>query len=369
MRFFENGVVSLNLPVADEAIRARASRTTHPLVLHLFTELYSLITERDFKIDNPFLFKTKTDIVSIIAKNNASKLISSTCSCAHQIYKSKTQWHCGTCSQCIDRRIAIFAANQEEYDSDIDYVSDVFIGKRKEGYEQNMAVNYARHAFELERMDEQEIATKFNRDISRATRNFPKKREAAQKMIEMHKRHGQSVANVLQKQIENNSNNLFQGLLEKSSMVAMIAGQQHLSSSWESYVAKIIELLQKGIPTACKTHKPRNEPHLQEICDGILQAHDSTLVREFPFMRWSSCSTKPDWSAEDLQLWIELKYVRKKQDILPITKDIAEDITKYGDNNRRVLYVVYDPFHLIVNENQFSEPISQREFMKIHFIR
>jgi 7-cyano-7-deazaguanine synthase in queuosine biosynthesis len=369
VRFFENGIVSLNLPVADEAIRARASRTTHPLALHLFTELYSLITGRDFKIDNPFFFKTKTDVVSIIAQNNASELISSTCSCAHQIYKSKTQWHCGTCSQCIDRRIAIFAANQEQYDLETDYVSDVFIGKRKDGYEKNMAVNYARHAFELERMNEQEIASRFNKDISRTIRNFPKRSEAAQQIIEMHKKHGKSVSDVLQRQIKNNSISLFHGLLEKSSMIAMIAGQQHLSSSWESYIQKITEVLKNGIPTACKTHKPKDEPHLQEICDGILQGHDLTLVREFPFMRWSSSLTKPDWSAEDLQLWIELKYVRKKEDIRPITKDIAEDITKYGDNNRRVLYIVYDPQHLIVNESQFTNDIIKREYMKVEFIR
>lgn len=369
VRFFENGIVSLNLPVADEAIRARASRTTHPLALHLFAELYSLITGRDFKIDNPFFFKTKTDVVSIVAQNNASELISYTCSCAHQIYKSKTQWHCGTCSQCIDRRIAIFAANQEEYDLETDYVSDVFTGKRKEGYEINMAVNYARHAKELAEMNDQEIGRKFNLDISRAARCFAKKSEAAQQIVEMHKKHGESVANVLQTHIQNNSKSLFDGQLQKSSMIAMIAGQQHLYSSWENYIQKITELLKNGIPTACKTHKPKDEPHLQEICDGILQGHNSTLMREFPFMRWSSSLTKPDWSAEDLQLWIELKYVRKKEDIRPITKDIAEDITKYGDNNRRVLYVVYDPQHLIVNESQFSEDIIKRESMKVEFIR
>ena len=31
LRFYENGVISINLPVAEEALRARASRTTHPI--------------------------------------------------------------------------------------------------------------------------------------------------------------------------------------------------------------------------------------------------------------------------------------------------------------------------------------------------
>lgn len=62
IRFFENGIVSLNLPVADEAVRARASRTTHPLILHLFGRLYSSVTGRQITVDNPYLFKTKTDV-------------------------------------------------------------------------------------------------------------------------------------------------------------------------------------------------------------------------------------------------------------------------------------------------------------------
>jgi len=41
VRFFENGIVSLNLPVADEVLRSRASRTTHPVAIHLLQSLCS----------------------------------------------------------------------------------------------------------------------------------------------------------------------------------------------------------------------------------------------------------------------------------------------------------------------------------------
>jgi 7-cyano-7-deazaguanine synthase in queuosine biosynthesis len=367
--FFENGIVSLNLPVADEVVRARASRTTHPYVLDLFSKLYSLITEREFIVDNPYLFKTKTEVINTITINNGGHLISQTCSCAHQWHKSKNQWHCGTCSQCIDRRIAVIASNQEKNDPENDYVSDVFIGIRKDGYEKNMAVNYVRHASELSRMSEENIATKFNREITRAVRHFPKSREVAQKLIEAHKRHGKTVTEVVLRKSQENLSRVIEGTLEPSSMLSMVLGQQHLASSWQIYATRIVKLLSTGIPISCKTKKPENEPHLQEICDGILSAQDDDLIREFPFMRWSSSFTKPDWSFEDLQLWVELKYVRKKTDIRQITEDIAGDITKYGDNNRRVLYIVYDPVHLITNENKFSEPINQRETMMVHFLR
>ncbi len=165
VRFFENGIVSLNLPIADEVLRARASRTTHPQALELFTKLYSLVVERCFVVDNPYLFKTKAEAVSIIAERGAGHLIQHTCSCAHGFFKSRTQWHCGTCSQCIDRRIAILAAGQEGNDVETDYASNVFTGPRKDGPEKNMAVNYTRHAIELYRMSEAEIAAKFNRSL------------------------------------------------------------------------------------------------------------------------------------------------------------------------------------------------------------
>ena len=61
--------------------------------------------------------------------------------------------------------------------------------------------------------------------------------------------------------------------------------------------------------------------------------------------------------------------MREKRDIRQITKDVAEDITKYGDNDRRVLYIVYDPDHLIPDDDEFAAPIVQRATMWVEFIR
>ena len=140
-------------------------------------------------------------------------------------------------------------------------------------------------------------------------------------------------------------------------------------SAWKSFAERITDILSKGIPTICQKQKPDNEPRLQEICDGLLQAGDVDLVREYPFMKWGSNLTKPDWSAEGLRLWVEAKYVRKKSDVAQINEAIAADITKYGDNNRRVLFVIYDPEHLIADEASFRRPIEARPEMIVCFIR
>ena len=149
----------------------------------------------------------------------------------------------------------------------------------------------------------------------------------------------------------------------------MFAGQQHKQSLWKLYANRIAELLQVGLPRMCATDKPKNEPRLQKLCDGILAGCNSQLIREYPQLRWGSVGTKPDWSDEELGLWVEMKYVRTKKDILPITEAIAADITKYGDGGKRVLFVVYDPQHLILDEKGFAGPIERRHNMMIRFVR
>lgn len=369
IQFFENGIVSLNFPVADEVVRARASRTTHPLALRYMEQLCCLVTERTFVLENPFIFETKTDVVRKMAEGGAEHLIGQTCSCAHTMFKSKNQWHCGMCSQCIDRRIAIVAAGLTQYDPELDYVENVFVGSREKLEDQNMAVDYTRHAFELYNMSETEIASRFNGPISRAVIPFADRREAADKFVAMHKRHGEAVYRVLTEQVTKYAGELIQGTLPSRSMLRLIAGNEHLTPTWTRFAKKISSVFQKGIPIACQTEKPANELRFQEICDGLLCSMDSDLIREFPFMRWSSSLTKPDWSSEIFELWVEAKYVREKKDIRTITEDIAADITKYGDNGRRVLFVVYDPKHYIQNEDTFSGPIISRPSMLVSFIR
>lgn len=370
VRFFENGIVSLNLPPADEVLRARASRTTHPMTLQYFSKLYQLVTGRAFEVDNPYIFKTKKEVLEVIAGHDACHLIRHTCSCAHTgIFKPKSQWHCGTCSQCIDRRIAIIAAGLEDYDPETDYQSPVFTGPRAEGYDRNIAVDYVHHAFELRQMSAETISAQFNAQLSRAVRPFPRRLEVAERFVDLHRRHSETVCMVVKDQLSKHTGELFEGKLDDTCMLALVAGQQHLGASWKRYADRIIQLLTTGLPVACQSHKPMNEPHLQELCDAILQANETILVREYPLLGWSSRKTKPDWSAEPLRLWVELKYVREAKDIRQITEDIAADITKYGDNDRRTLFVIYDPYHLITDQEAFAEPILKRPTMLVGFVR
>src|SRR5207245_709593 len=60
IRFFENGVTSLNLPITPHVVSTRASRTTHPKPLAGMRSLLSRVFSNAFGIDNPFFWHTKT---------------------------------------------------------------------------------------------------------------------------------------------------------------------------------------------------------------------------------------------------------------------------------------------------------------------
>jgi hypothetical protein len=81
VRFFENGVVSLNFPILAQIVGARATRTTHPKVLAGFRKIFSAIFGEDVIVENPFAWKTKAEAIRIIENHGCGDLIRSTISC------------------------------------------------------------------------------------------------------------------------------------------------------------------------------------------------------------------------------------------------------------------------------------------------
>ncbi len=232
-----------------------------------------------------------------------------------------------------------------------------------------MAVNYARHALELAKSSREEIAEKFNTEISRAARVFPNRTDASAKLIEMHLRHGRAVQNVIAASVSANAMEFTEGSIESTSLLGLVVERQHLVTSWSRFLDRIASILERGLPFACKSKKPENEPMLQEICDGLLRAADENLVREYPFLRWASRMTKPDWSDENAAAWIELKYIRTSSDVRKATEEIAADITKYGDNKRRTLFAIYDPDRRITEDSTFVSDIQRHDGNVARIIR
>ncbi|MEX1042888.1 MAG: 7-cyano-7-deazaguanine synthase [Pirellulaceae bacterium] len=370
IRFFENGVVSVNLPVADEVVGARASRTTHPRTLHDFQSFLRRVLEKDIVVDNPFFWNTKKDIVAKVARSKDPQMIALSRSCAHSRFTPNSTWHCGTCSQCIDRRIAVIAAEAEAFDEASDYEVDVFTGPRKEGYEQNMALDYVRLAKDLNDAGVDGISHRFSDEIVEANRFLGRSRESAERLCSLLSAHGKIVSDVVSSQIAKNSERFLEGNLPSSCMIRLVAGNRHRIESWQRLSDTIVTCLRNGLPAACSDAPPKKETDLQRLCDGLLKAAGERLEREFPYARWGLIGTKPDWSSNEINLWIELKYARK-QSATPgrISDEIATDITKYGDAGKRVLFLIYDPDRLIRDDAEFVEPIHSHSGMRAEILR
>jgi 7-cyano-7-deazaguanine synthase in queuosine biosynthesis len=142
IRFYENGVTSLNLPVSPELVGARASRTTHPQVLARFGRLFSLLFDTTFGVENPYQRFTKAEILRVLRERGRADLARLTCSCV-TVWGAKEECpHCGRCSQCVDRRLSALAAGlSDTEDPPTRYASDPLTGER-EGPELTLAERY-----------------------------------------------------------------------------------------------------------------------------------------------------------------------------------------------------------------------------------
>src|SRR4051812_25520588 len=75
LQFFENGVVSLNLPLASQVVGARATRTTHPQALAGFRKVLAAVLRQPFEVATPFTWLTKAEVVQRIAAHRFANLI------------------------------------------------------------------------------------------------------------------------------------------------------------------------------------------------------------------------------------------------------------------------------------------------------
>ena len=149
VRFYENGVVSLNLPVCAQVVGGRATRTTHPRVLRGFQSLLSLVAGETFTVDNPFMWETKGQVIQRILDAKCGPMITPSVSCAHTWEATLKFPHCGVCSQCIDRRFGIIAAKAEEFDSKENYEVDIFTQSRPKNADKMMGAAYLERANEV----------------------------------------------------------------------------------------------------------------------------------------------------------------------------------------------------------------------------
>ena len=193
IRFYENGIVSINLPISSQSSGSKATRSTHPKVLNGFGKIYSLLVDDDFTVENPFFWMTKTDVIELIKNASKGKLIKETRSCNDVFNMTKEKTHCGICAQCIERRLSAIAAGCSHLDSKEKYIKDIFIDDLSDVSKRTALVSYYQKAKEYKSITEDNIFDKRGELCNVIGYIEGGEERKIKKLSQLYQRHGQQI--------------------------------------------------------------------------------------------------------------------------------------------------------------------------------
>ncbi|MHA2043539.1 MAG: hypothetical protein ACYSWZ_00360 [Planctomycetota bacterium] len=248
IRFYENGITSLNLPISEQVLGARATRTTHPKSRAGFEKLFSLMNDSAFAVEIPFFWKTKTDVVDLIKSNDKVEMIKRSVSCSRIFAMTRLNTHCGCCTQCIDRRLAIFAADSVKYDPDEMYTVNVFKGERTKGQDLTLAESFVRTMRDIPTMSEAQFFGKYG-EVSRAIPYIEGgSDDVAAQIFSLFKRNGEQVQTAIKNAVKYYSEDFGKGDLPDRCLFRQLFGSKAL----EVIVSDVSRGRKKRRPTAAE---------------------------------------------------------------------------------------------------------------------
>lgn len=367
---FENGVTSMNFARRQDLINGRASRTTHPKSLRLLQALYSLVMERPFTILAPYFSKTKTEVVKKLKDGAHPEFISSTVSCGRTIRHPGQATHCGTCFQCIDRRIAAYAAEAEGYDHAGLYYDDVISTDIVSGEARTTAVDYIRQALDLSQCS----VDSFQEDyINELTDIIPylsikgTELDLVELVYALQHRQGLTVLRGLDRMRSLHDD--LRRPLAAHSLLGLIESREHLKLQVARLIDSVVQITESAIPKMFKPpHRPKNEPDLNQKVAGLLKTHYDGLRSEHPASSFACAGVVPDHDLEKYDLLIETKYVRRGTSPSKATDGMAADLIKYP-SDKQILFLVYDPSHKIPDDAVFIKDFEGKGRCRVTILR
>jgi 7-cyano-7-deazaguanine synthase in queuosine biosynthesis len=227
IRLYENGIMSVNLPISTQVVGTRATRTTHPHSLKLLEKLIRLMQGGETTIDNPFIWMTKSEVVQVLRDPADRNLIAQSISCSNTREMTKMHWHCGTCAQCLQRRIGTLGADLGEADPKEEYAIDMLTGPRDSVESLQMAIDMIRSALEFRRLSDEGFTHRFAGEFSRLNVSFAgvTQAEAARNFVDLFRRHGNTVRNVLIDAAKANAEGLIDRTLPANCLVRIAVDQ------------------------------------------------------------------------------------------------------------------------------------------------
>ena len=361
-RFYicENGVTSLNFARRDELINARASRTTHPQTIGRLAKLFSIIAEKPFTLETPFLWLTKSDVVRYLDEAGHGSLISSSVSCSHTYNSGPNATHCGECFQCLDRRIGIYGSGANTWDNEDLYAANIITSSIQSPEGKTTAIDYLRQAANYSKWNQQRFYNEMLDDLQMLldwVPGYEDENELVDKVWELCSRHGQHVSSALRRMRD--VHEVVFSPLASDSLLRVVSDREFLREPIDRLVTSLETRLQSAIPKTFRSVQPTNEADLNDKIEGLLDTWRDELQREHPAVPFAGAGVVPDFSPERGHLLIEGKYIRTRTTPSKVTEGIAADLTKYPQE-AHILFVVYDPDNAVVDRAKLKHGFEAR---------
>ena len=366
---YENGVTSLNFSRREDLLNARASRTTHPQTIGRLTRLFSTIRGQEFVIENPFLWKTKTDVIEVLGHTRYARLLSSSVSCSRTFLSLAQATHCGECFQCVDRRIGVYGAELDANDNDGLYATNILRDSISSPDARTTIVDYLRQAaayangnrgyFYMQTLDELQQLIGWVPGIEDDV-------DLVDSVWDLCHRHGLQVRKALRRMRSQNED-IFSPIPE-GSLLKVVSDRTFLEEPIERLVKSLWRRIEKAIPTMFQKTQPINERDLNDKVQSLLADWSGELYREHPSIPFAGRTVRPDFSADRAHLLIELKYIRGSTTPSKVGEAMAADLVQYPQE-AHVMFVVYDPEGRIVDKERFTYDFEKQGRCSLYIVR
>ena len=372
IRFYENGVTSLNLPIAEQILGARATRTTHPRSIAGFHKLLSLVSDGSFQVETPFLWKTKTDVLELIKDAGLADLVKYAVSCSHVWGMTKLHTHCGCCSQCIDRRLAVFASDCTEHDPDEMYKTDVFVGQRSEKTQDSvMAESYVRSMRECADLTEVQFFSRYG-ELSRVIPYVSGNSDVvAEKVFQLYMRNGQQVQTAIANALRHYADNLASEMPPDRSLFRQLFGTQlPLPRKRKSKKTKRTRSKQPRSDTKLKPWSKSDNACFVH-CEGVIMFYYKEDMKTIPFRPGTQAPRVLTAFMEGSHTGIEIKNIANSelppsQVIRNINRTICAQLRKIGFEDISDIAFI----HFNENFNSYTiipKVVDNDDFERAHF--
>jgi 7-cyano-7-deazaguanine synthase in queuosine biosynthesis len=366
--FCENGITTFNLPLSDQRIGSRSTRTTNPKVVKLFTQLVKNVMGRPIRFENPFLLSTKREVVDRLVQLGCAEMIKTSLSCTRTFGVEKTKRHCGVCFQCVTRRFAIIAANAEEHDPMDDYMKDIFRDSLAKGAERGNAIDWVNFSREVRELAIEALFQRFPQLHQALGSMDGDRHENAKSLYALYQRNAEDVVSVLRAKHSQHYSEVLAGRLPPDSLFGLIGSGAHLRPRLADFLEELAATLTPRLREAFRKRDPDDEGELQNQAEVILKAAGHTVDREAPQFTFSIVKTRPDFSLPEKDVFLEVKLLREGKNRVQVIDGILADIPKYQKKCEGMLFLVFQTGAIICDMKEFLRDFPQDPLVQVKVI-